>query len=283
MKLAIASGKGGTGKTTLSVALALAADRPVSLLDCDVEEPNGHIFLRPQIEKRERVVVPVPVIDDEACTGCVQCSSFCQFNALVCLGSKTLVFPELCHSCGGCTKVCPTGAISEEDREIGSVECGHADGVDFIQGCLDVGHAMSPPVIRAVKHHIDPDTLTILDCPPGTSCPMITAVRDADVAVLVTEPTPFGLHDLKLAVETMRDLGLPFGVVVNRSDAGDDLVRRYCETEAIPILLEIPEDRRVAEAYSRGQSLLDAAPDLRPRLRDVLTAASQLQRGNQPS
>jgi MinD superfamily P-loop ATPase len=270
--IAIASGKGGTGKTTVAVSLAMALRRlghPVRLLDCDVEEPNCHIFMQPTVEETESVGIPVPVVDEARCNACGACGEICQYSAIVSLKTKPLVFAELCHGCGGCAKVCPTGAIREETRRIGVVEIGHSDGVGFVRGCLDVGHPMSPPLIRAVKKHIGSDGVTIIDCPPGTSCPVIAAIRDSDYVLLVTEPTPFGLHDLKLAVETVRKLELAFGVVINRADAGDGRTRQYCAEEGIRILLEIPDDRRIAEAYSRGQPAVEAVPEIRAALRTL--------------
>lgn len=269
MKIAVASGKGGTGKTTLSVALALVAPQPVMLLDCDVEEPNGHIFLKLDAMGTEPVTVLVPEVDAGACTACGACMRLCRFNAIISLGSKALVFPELCHSCGGCARVCPSGAISEIPQRIGTIDSGTVEHVTLVQGRLDVGHAMATPLIRAVKRHAGLAMPTITDCPPGTSCPMITAVRGADFVILVTEPTPFGLHDLTLAVETVRSLGIPFGVIVNRSDTGDSRVADYCLHEEIPVLLSIPENRRAAEAYSRGESILSAMPDLAAALREI--------------
>lgn len=269
MKIAVASGKGGTGKTTLSVALALVAPQPVMLLDCDVEEPNCHIFLKLEAMDPKPVTVAVPEVDTGACTACGECMRLCQFNAIISFGAKALVFPELCHSCGGCTRVCANAAISEIPQRIGTIDSGTATHVTLIQGRLDVGHAMATPLIRAVKRHTGLVMPTIIDCPPGTSCPMITAVRGADFVILVTEPTPFGLHDLTLAVETVRALGIPFGVIVNRSDTGDSRVADYCLHEEIPVLLSIPENRRAAEAYSRGESILSAMPDLTAALRDI--------------
>jgi len=269
VKVAVASGKGGTGKTTLSVALALVAPQPVMLLDCDVEEPNGHIFLTLEAMETEPVTVAVPEIDAATCRACGECMRICRFNAIISLGAKALVFPELCHSCGGCARVCPSGAISEIPRRIGTIDSGIAGHVTLVQGRLDVGNAMATPLIRAVKRHADRGVATIIDCPPGTSCPMITAVRGADFVILVTEPTPFGLHDLTLAVETVRTLAIPFGVIVNRADTGDSRVADYCSHEEIPILLNIPENRRAAEAYSRGESILSAMPDLTAALRAI--------------
>jgi len=272
MIIAVASGKGGTGKTTVAVNLASVIGRDVCLLDCDVEEPNCHIFLGPVFETTESVAVPVPVIDESRCTGCGECSRMCQFNAIVSLKTEPLVFPELCHGCGGCVRVCPEDAITEGRRDVGVVEVGRAGDVRFVHGRLRLGEAMAPPLIRAVKRHARADRLTILDCPPGTSCPMITAVRGSDVVVLVTEPTPFGLHDLVLAVETVRLLGIPFGVVVNRVGVGDGRVHEYCGSESIPILLEIADDRRIAEGYSRGELVVDTLPDLRRAFLDLLEA-----------
>jgi MinD superfamily P-loop ATPase len=261
--LAVASGKGGTGKTTIAVNLALTAPGPVRLLDCDVEEPNCHIFLKPEIRQQEPVGIPIPVVDESKCTACGECGRICQYHAIVSLKTKPLVFPELCHGCGGCALVCPTGAISETLREVGVIESGNRDTVAFAQGRLNIGHPMSPPLVRAVKRHLSLNGTTILDCPPGTSCPVIAALRGSHFVLLVTEPTPFGLHDLTLAVEMVRKLGLPFGIVINRSDAGDRKVWEYCRRENIPILLEIPEDRRIAEAYSKGELIVEALAEYR--------------------
>jgi MinD superfamily P-loop ATPase len=259
--VAIASGKGGTGKTTLAVNLALCAQEPVCLLDCDVEEPNCHIFLdHGIIWARESVGIPIPVVDREKCTACGECGRVCQFHAIASLPTESLVFPELCHGCGGCAKACPEGAISQTAHEIGVIETGEKGGVKLVQGRLHVGRPMSPPLIRAVKKH-QGGAVSIVDCPPGTSCPVIAAMRGSDFIVLVTEPTPFGLHDLVLAVETARRIGIPFAVAVNRSDAGDGRVADYCNREDIPVLLQLPEDRRVAEAYSRGQAAVEAIPE----------------------
>lgn len=264
MKITIASGKGGTGKTTVAVNLAWVLDSldvPVELLDCDVEEPNGHIFLAPTIASWETVGIPIPVVDDAACTGCRKCAEACRFNAIA-VPKKVLVFPELCHGCGGCALACPRGAIREESRPIGKVEVGtaRASRIRFVQGRLDVGQAMSPPLIRAVKKKASRGAVSIMDAPPGTSCPVVATVRDADYVVLVTEPTPFGLNDLRLAVETVRGLSAPFGVVINRADAGDSGVREYCDREGIRVLAEFPDDRRAAEAYARGRLLAEELP-----------------------
>ncbi len=271
MRIAIASGKGGTGKTTVAVNLAcVLADsgQTVQYLDCDVEEPNGHIFLKPQITASESGGIPVPVVDEQKCTGCRKCSEVCQYHAIAVL-KKALVFPELCHGCGGCALVCPEGAIREENRSIGVVETGQANGVAFVQGRLNVGEPMAPPLIRAVKKKAITDGVAIFDAPPGTSCPVVTTVRDADYVLLVTEPTPFGLNDLKLAVEMIRQLGIRHGVVINRADSGDQRVRDYCEAENIPILHELPDDRRLAEAYSRGHMAVRVLPEWRTMFSDL--------------
>jgi MinD superfamily P-loop ATPase len=269
MKLAIASGKGGTGKTTLAVNLALIAPGRVRLLDCDVEEPNCHLFLKPEIVRTENVTVAVPEIDESLCDACGECGRFCEFKAIVSLMTTPLVFPEMCHGCGGCALVCPQHAITEGKRVIGVIEEGRLGSIAFAQGRLRVGEAMAPPLIRAVKQSGGNGALTILDAPPGTSCPVITAVRGCDYVLLVTEPTPFGLNDLSLAVDTMRQLHLPFGVVINRCDVGDDYVRQYCRHESIPILAEIPDERRVAEAYSRGEPIVTAIPQMRGLFEDL--------------
>ena len=263
MILAVASGKGGTGKTTLSVNLARVLGSGVRLLDCDVEEPNCHLFLRGTAREAETVSIPVPQVDESLCDGCGECGRFCEYHAIVSFGTKPLVFPEMCHGCGGCAKVCPKSAIRETDRRIGVVETLEADNVLLLQGRLDVGEAMASPVIRAVKSRLRAGTPAILDAPPGTSCPVIATLRGTDFVVLVTEPTPFGLHDLKLAVDMVRELRIPFGVVVNRMGIGDERVHMFCARQGIPILIEIPEDRRIAEAYSRGTLLVDTLPEYR--------------------
>jgi MinD superfamily P-loop ATPase len=261
--VAIASGKGGTGKTTVAVNLALAAARPVHLLDCDVEEPNCHLFLQGSRSGGKVVAIRVPEVDESLCDGCGECGRFCQYHAIVSFGGTPLLFPELCHGCGGCQKVCPRGAIGERERRIGVVETLEAGGVTLIQGRLDIGVAMAPPLIRAVKSSLKQGVPSILDAPPGTSCPVIATLRGADYVVLVTEPTPFGLHDLGLAVEMVEELDVPFGVVINRIGIGDERVYTFCGDKRIPVLLEIPDDRRIAEAYSRGETIVDALPEYR--------------------
>ena len=273
MRIAIASGKGGTGKTTVATNLARAAADAgyrVVYLDCDVEEPNGHIFLKPAIRERRVVTSAVPEVDAGACSLCGRCGAICQYSAIVCVGDQVLVYPELCHACGGCMLVCPERAISERPRGLGVVESGEAGAIRFVRGLLHVGEPMSPPLIRAVKQEAASEGLTLVDAPPGTSCPVIEAVRGADFVVLVTEPTPFGFHDLKLAVEVIRVLGIPLGVVVNRADLDGRPTRAYCAARRIPILLEIPDDRRIAEAYSRGELACDALPEYKETFRGLL-------------
>ena len=260
--IAIASGKGGTGKTTVAVHLAacLAEEgRSVQYLDCDVEEPNGHLFLKPKFERSEEASIPVPSINSTLCTSCGQCAKVCEFNAIAMINIP-MVFRELCHGCGACSLACPVGAIREIPRPIGVVETGRSGSIAFVQGRLNVGEPMSPPLILAVKSHRAPNAIALLDAPPGTSCPVVATVRGADCVVLVTEPTPFGLHDLSIAIDMLRPMGLPLGVVVNRADA-DRRVQDYCRANTIPILAELPDDRRVAETYARGDLLFDRLPE----------------------
>lgn len=264
MRIAIASGKGGTGKTTIATNLSLVL-KEAQYVDCDVEEPNGHLFLKPRIEARVSVGILVPQVDLSTCTHCGKCAEVCEYHAIITILDKVLVFPELCHGCGGCASVCPPCAIEEVEREIGVVEKGVAGNSEFVQGRLNLGEPMAPPLIRKVKQFINPNKIAILDAPPGTSCPVVQAVRETDFCLLVTEPTPFGLNDLKLAVGMVRILGIPFGVLINLADIGDQEVLSYCKKEAIPVLLEIPFERKIAEAYSRGTPLIDALPEYKPR------------------
>ena len=251
MIVSVASGKGGTGKTLVAVNMALSIEN-VQFLDCDVEEPNAHLLLHPEISQTEQVYLPVPVVKEELCDHCGKCGEFCQYNAIFVGSEKTLIFPELCTSCGGCVLVCPKKAISEEKRRIGAVKFGVTGDLKFVYGELEVGEPMAVPVIKAVKRRIETDKNVIVDSPPGTSCPVIETVKGSDFCVLVTEPTPFGLHDLKIAIQVLEDMKIPFGVVVNRTGIGDKKVYEYCEERNIPILLEIPYKRRIAELYSRG-------------------------------
>lgn len=258
MILSVASGKGGTGKTMISTSLALAyratKGKGLVFLDCDVEEPNARIFLKPRIVDTREVTVPVPVVDGKKCTHCGLCAEVCEYNAIMVnkKGGQVFTFHQLCHGCGACSLLCPEGAISEKGRVTGVVAWGAADGIGFVDGRLRIGEAMSPPLIRAVKEKLDRDEDAIIDCPPGTSCPVVTSVRKSDYCLLVTEPTPFGLNDLMLAAGMVRELGINTGVVINQADIGDSGVRSYCRSEGLPILAEIPHDRKVAENYSRG-------------------------------
>lgn len=263
MKIAVASGKGGTGKTTVSVNLARVFKTDVVLADCDVEEPNAHLFLKTSGHTEEIIGIPVPQVNEELCNCCGECAKICQFSAIVTFGTTPLVFPEMCHGCGGCTLVCPTKAISEQNYRIGVIETSHTGNITLVTGKLDVGVALAPPLIRAVKNTLPSDIPVILDAPPGTSCPVIAVIRDSDFVLLVTEPTPFGLHDLTLAVDMVRELNLPFGVLINRMGSGDDRVHIFCKKEDIPVLAEIPDDRQIAEHYSRGILMVDALPHYR--------------------
>ena len=262
MILSVASGKGGTGKTLVSTSLALSVkDRGhIQLLDCDVEEPNAHILLNPTLMESEAVYVLVPRVAEERCTHCGKCAEVCVYHCLAVLKDRVLVFPELCHGCGACSYLCPEDAITEEGRQIGVVEVGKAKGIEFVHGILNTGEAMAPPVIRKVKEYIRPEANTIIDVPPGTSCPVVESVKGSDFCLLVTEPTPFGLNDLALAVAMVRQLGIPCGVVLNRAGVGDNRTQDYCASEGIPILLEIPLDMEIARFYSQGTPLVEGIP-----------------------
>lgn len=273
MKITIASGKGGTGKTTVATNMAYVASRngrSVAYVDCDVEEPNGHIFLKPKFGSTTPVGTLIPKIDESKCTYCGQCGEICQYSAIVSAGEAVLVFAELCHGCGGCSLVCPTGAITEVLHETGKVQVGSAGQIAFVHGLLNVGAAMSPPVIKAVKAAARSADVMIIDAPPGTSCPVIESVRGCDFVLLVTEPTPFGLNDLKLAVAMVHALKLSFGVVINRADLGDQETHLYCQRNGIDILAEIPDDRSIAEAYSRGVMACEALPGYRQVFESLL-------------
>lgn len=254
MIISVASGKGGTGKTTVAVnlALSLVDSNEVQFIDADTEEPNAHIFLDPTFTESREVSILVPEVDEEKCTFCGRCAEVCAFNAIAVTKQHVLVFPEICHGCGGCALLCPEKAITEVPRALGILEKGTAHQMDFVHGRLNVGEAISPPIIKAVKSEIEPDKIVILDSAPGTSCPMVEAIKGSDFCLLVTEPTPFGHNDLVLAVEVTRKLGIPAGVVINRCDVGDKAVEEYCEAEGLPILMRIPFDRQVAVAYAAG-------------------------------
>jgi MinD superfamily P-loop ATPase len=275
MKIAIASGKGGTGKTTVSTNLALFVAESVNevvYLDCDVEEPNGHLFLNPVITKTLPSPILIPVITQNKCQACGECVQFCEYRALVRLGKNVMVFPELCHGCGGCMLICPHRAITEQAREIGFVETGKPGKIGFVHGKLNIGEAMSPPLIRDVLRQVRTNDINIIDAPPGTSCPVIASIRDADFIILVTEPTPFGLNDLGLALDMVKELGIPHGVVVNRSEAGNLDAEEFCKTRQTEILTHIPDDRRIAESYSKGEMVLHTVPGIRNSIDELWQA-----------
>ena len=267
MKIAVASGKGGTGKTFVATNLAYALSETVkvSLVDCDVEEPNSHLFLNPEFKEEEDITLKVPVIDNSLCTGCRLCSTHCEFHALITVKDKTYVFEDLCHGCGFCMRICPQNAIGEKDKIIGKFKHGFVGSMDFYMGEMKIGTELATPVIRFVKKKVMDKGIVIFDSPPGTSCPVVETVEDCDYVVLVTEPSPFGLNDLKLAVEAMKSMGKKFGVVENRAMDGVSIIRDYCEREGIPLLSEIPLDRDIAEVYSHGKLVVREIPSYRNR------------------
>jgi MinD superfamily P-loop ATPase len=273
VQISLASGKGGTGKTTLATNLARVAARKrgrVAYLDADVEEPNGHIFLEPEIATSRVIETRIPRVSATRCTECGACGEICQYGAIVCVNGPPMVFPDLCHACGACSLVCPAGAIQELSFPIGRLRIGVSGGMVFLDGSLAIGQHMSPPVIRAVKEVAPAAELLFVDAPPGTSCPVVEAVKGSDLVVLVTEPTPFGLHDLQLAVETIRAMKLPMGVVINRAGLGGVAIHEFCREQQIPLLGELPADRAVAEAYSRGRLPCDVVAGFRKRIEVIL-------------
>ena len=278
MKIAVASGKGGTGKTLVAVNLAsvLASERPTGLIDCDVEAPNDHLFLKPTLGEPVEVSKRIPVVDEARCTGCRACSEACEFGALALIGDRVLVFDELCHGCGRCGLVCPAGAIREVDHPLGVIERGTAGDIAFGHGRLHIGEAMASPIIAELKRTAPERDRVILDAPPGTACTVITTLYGVDAVLLVTEPTPFGLHDLRAAVGVVRTLGLPAGVVINRDGTGDGDVERFCEEERLPVFLRIPFDRRIAETGADARVLVDALPEWRPRFVELAERAEEL-------
>jgi MinD superfamily P-loop ATPase len=260
-RIAVASGKGGTGKTTVAVGLALALGkqgRPVQFIDCDVEEPNADILLKPNLEAEKPVEVLIPEVDESRCTGCGECREVCRFNAIAIVKGKVLIFKNLCHACGGCGLVCPEDAISEKQKTLGTTAAGQRDGIAFLKGTLNVGEPMATPVVRAVKARASDDTLTILDSPPGTACPVIATVKGCDYCLLVTEPTPFGLYDLDLMVRVVKQLGVPAGIVINKDDKWSVNIEEYASREHLPVLMRIPFSRETAALYSRGIPLNEA-------------------------
>ena len=278
MIISVASGKGGTGKTLVATSLALSLkDRDkVQLLDCDVEEPDSHVFLKPVITSSESAYIQVPKVDEDKCTYCGRCAQVCVYNAIAVLGEHVLTFPQLCHGCGACSYLCPENAISEEGREGGIVEWGHSDGIEFAHGKLNVGEAMAPPVIRKVKEKASNNGVVIVDAPPGTSCPVVESIKGSDFCILVTEPTPFGLNDLMLAVETVRELNMPFGIILNRIGVGYKDVEKYCLAEDIPIMLTIPLDTEIARLYSKGIALVEGIPQWKTSFIGVLDGIREI-------
>jgi MinD superfamily P-loop ATPase len=279
MIITVASGKGGTGKTlvstNLAATLALTLDKKVAYMDCDVEEPNGHIFLKPKLPKVETVSIPVPVCNKELCDYCGKCGEVCQFNAILPAKNMFLVFEEMCHGCGSCILACKKKALTEKKREIGIVESGSSTirnnkQLNFFHGKLKIGEPMAPPVIKALKKHINKNETVILDAPPGTSCPVVETISNSDFVILVTEPTPFGLHDLKLAVDVVRKINVPFGVVLNKSDLGNNKTNEFCEQENIPLLLSIPHDKAIAHAYSKGELLTNKQANFNALYKKIL-------------
>lgn len=249
MIIAVLSGKGGTGKTTVSASLS-AVIHPSQYVDCDVEEPNGYIFLKPEFSQSIPVKVEIPCVDDAICTGCGACAKACQFNALAVIKGKVLVFPEICHHCGACFIACKPGALFAEERTVGVIEMNRDN--TFVQGKLNIGEPVAVPVIRKLKEYLRKDIPVILDCSPGASCTVVASLEDSDYCLLVTEPTPFGLHDLKIAVSLVRKLSKPFGIVINKALDNNSLIKDFCEDEGIEILMEIPYSKEIAISYSGG-------------------------------
>ena len=268
MIVSVASGKGGTGKTTVAASLAAVWGGSLLAVDLDVEEPNLHLFLHPSIEGNETAHMTVPVVDEARCTYCRACSDLCQFKAISVMQQLILTFPEMCHGCGGCMAICPEKAISPGQRELGEISWGEAGTAGFLMGRLRIGEAMSPPLMRQVKAKLNQMIAArggdaIIDAPPGVSCPAVNAVIDSDVIILVTEPTPFGFYDFKLAWEAFAPFGKPMGTVVNRAGLGTDDIYRFCRDKRLPILAEIPFDRVIAEAYAHGRIIAEVSPELR--------------------
>ncbi len=270
MIISIASGKGGTGKTTVATSLALSIGNRVQLMDCDVEEPNAHIFIKPEITNKKPVFVLIPEIDQEKCNLCGRCAEICAYNAIAVLKDKVFLYPELCHGCGACSYLCPQNAIKEVNKKIGYLERGEKGDLEFVHGVMNIGEVLATPIIREIKKHINPNKTVIIDSPPGTTCPMIEAVKASDYCILVTEPTPFGLNDLILAVEVLRKLNIQFGVIINRSDISNKEVESYCHKEAISILMKIPFKKEIALAYSKGIPIMEALPEYKEQFQDLL-------------
>jgi MinD superfamily P-loop ATPase len=283
MIITIASGKGGTGKTTVatSLALSLAVDQslPPLFLDCDVEAPNAHIFLHPKLADSQAVALLIPSVDEAKCTHCGKCAEVCQYHAIAVLGQKTLVFPQLCHGCGSCTALCPEYAITEVPDRMGVLERGQASaGISFARGVLDVGEPMAVPVIRQLKKWAiaQPGQVVIRDAPPGTSCPVVETIRGSDYLLLVTEPTPFGLHDLRLAIQVAVELGLPAGVIINRANGSYPDLEAFCAAQQLPVLLRIPFERTIAEGVAQGNTLVEIHPEYGHDFRGIFRHIARL-------
>jgi len=276
MIVAIASGKGGTGKTTVAVNLANTAKGKIQLLDCDVEEPNADLFIDFDKTYQEEVYVTIPEVDYDLCTSCGKCSDFCRFNALKMLAGKLMVFEDMCQSCGGCFYICQVKALKESKKKIGIKQTAENKNISLIKGLLDIGSPLVPPLIRAVKEQVSPKCTVIIDSPPGTSCPMITAVEGADAVILVTEPTPFGLNDLKLAVETVKTLNIPMGVVINKYSTVFSGIDEFCHDNDINVLARIPENRLAAEASSRGELISETLPEYKDYFKDMITKLKKM-------
>lgn len=263
-RIAVASGKGGTGKTTVALGLAQSLGGRVQLLDCDVEAPNDHLFLPAADPAEESFPIRVPRIDPSRCTLCGTCVEFCAFGALATAGGEVLVFDDLCHACGGCTIVCPEAAIQEVDHPIGTITSFPTSPLRHVFGELAIGQALVPPLIREVKRREEPDVeVVIVDAPPGATCPMVATVSGADYGLLVTEDTPFGLHDLEVAADVLKETGIPTGVVMNRADLGDGKVDAFCRERGIPVLMRIDYDEVVASGYAAGRTIVESRPSYR--------------------
>ena len=278
MVISVASGKGGTGKTTVTASLVAVWDEPVMAVDLDVEAPNLHLFLTPDFVDEETVGIEIPVVDTSRCTLCGICSDFCQFKAIALMGEMVLTFPEMCHGCGGCIELCPENALSKGSRDLGTIRNGRAGDSAFMMGSLRIGEAMSPPLMREVKKRVaarveqNPCDV-IIDAPPGVSCPAIAAVMDSDLILLIAEPTPFGFYDFKLAIEAFAPIGKPMAVVINRAGTGNDALKDFCREKNLPVVAEIPWARDIAEGYSQGRiiaSLNDALETTFLNLREKL-------------
>lgn len=278
MRISVASGKGGTGKTLVATSLALSLidlEEPIQLLDCDVEEPNAHIFFPIATISEHQVSLPIPKVNYNKCQYCGKCSEVCQFNAIALMKRTLVIFPDVCHSCGGCWHLCPSGALEPSPREVGHVSVNQAGPLRLVSGKLKLGTHISPPVVQAVRKMEDSEGIVIIDGPPGSSCPTMTAVADTDYCILVTEPTPFGLNDLSLAAEMLQVLGIPCGVIVNRDVLGNDLIDGYCQEKGLDILMRIPFQREIARSYAKGIPLVKSHPEWQEKFYQLYQKISQ--------